>query len=89
MATNIPPHNMGEVIDGMCALIDNPQASLEDIQQYIKGPDFPTGGIIMGRSGIRAAYAPVVGVFLCGLGLKLKKKRMAVSKLSCRNCPTR
>ena len=57
MATNIPPHNMGEVIDGMCALIDNPQASLEDIMQYIKGPDFPTGGIIMGRSGIRAAYA--------------------------------
>ena len=57
MATNIPPHNMGEVIDGMCALIDNPQATLEDVMQYIKGPDFPTGGIIMGRSGIRAAYA--------------------------------
>ena len=57
MATNIPPHNMGEVIDGMCALIDNPQATLEDVMQYIKGPDFPTGGVIMGRSGIRAAYA--------------------------------
>lgn len=57
MATNIPPHNMGEVIDGMCALIDNPQSTLEDVMQYIKGPDFPTGGIIMGRSGIRAAYA--------------------------------
>ena len=57
LATNIPPHNMGEVIDGMCALIDNPQATLEDVMQYIKGPDFPTGGIIMGRSGIRAAYA--------------------------------
>ncbi|MBW7572923.1 DNA gyrase subunit A [Caproiciproducens faecalis] len=57
MATNIPPHNMGEVIDGMCTLIDNPDASLDDLMQHIKGPDFPTGGIIMGRAGIRAAYA--------------------------------
>lgn len=57
MATEIPPHNLGEVIDGMCCLIDNPEAELNDICQYIKGPDFPTGGIIMGRSGIRAAYA--------------------------------
>ncbi len=57
MATNIPPHNMGEVIDGMCALIDNPEATLEELMEYIKGPDFPTGAIIMGRSGIRAAYA--------------------------------
>ncbi len=57
MATEIPPHNLGEVIDGMCCLIDNPEAELSDICQYIKGPDFPTGGIIMGRAGIRAAYA--------------------------------
>ena len=57
MATNIPPHNMGEVIDGMCTLIDNPDAALDDLMQSIKGPDFPTGGIIMGRAGIRAAYA--------------------------------
>ena len=57
MATEIPPHNLGEVIDGMCCLIDNPDADLPEICQYIKGPDFPTGGIIMGRSGIRAAYA--------------------------------
>lgn len=57
MATNIPPHNMGEVIDGVCTLIDNPEASLDELMQSIKGPDFPTGGIIMGRSGIRAAYA--------------------------------
>ncbi len=57
MATEIPPHNLGEVIDGMCLLIDNPDAELNEICQYIKGPDFPTGGIIMGRSGIRAAYA--------------------------------
>lgn len=57
MATEIPPHNLGEVIDGMCCLIDNPDADLQEICQYIKGPDFPTGGTIMGRSGIRAAYA--------------------------------
>ena len=57
MATEIPPHNLGEVIDGMCCLIDNPEADLSEICQYIKGPDFPTGGIIMGRAGIRAAYA--------------------------------
>ena len=57
MATNIPPHNLGEVIDGVCCVIDNPDADLEDIMEYIKGPDFPTAGIIMGRAGIRAAYA--------------------------------
>ena len=57
MATNIPPHNLAEVIDGMCCLIDNPDASLDELMEHIKGPDFPTGGIIMGRSGIRAAYA--------------------------------
>ncbi len=57
MATNIPPHNLGEVIDGVCCLLDNPNASLEQLMTHIKGPDFPTGGIIMGRSGVRAAYA--------------------------------
>lgn len=56
MATEIPPHNLGEAIDGMCYLIDNPEAELSDLCEYIKGPDFPTGGIIMGRAGIRAAY---------------------------------
>ena len=57
MATNIPPHNLGELVDGICCVIDNPEAELEDIMEHIKGPDFPTSGIIMGRSGIRAAYA--------------------------------
>ena len=57
MATEIPPHNLGEVIDAMCCLIDNPDADLPELCEHIKGPDFPTGGIIMGRSGIRAAYA--------------------------------
>lgn len=57
MATNIPPHNLGEVIDAVCLLIDNPDADLFEIMDTIPGPDFPTGGIIMGRAGIRAAYA--------------------------------
>ena len=57
MATNIPPHNLKEVCDAICHLIDHPEATLEDICRFIKGPDFPTGGIIMGRAGIRAAYA--------------------------------
>lgn len=56
MATNIPPHNLGEVIDGTIMLIDNPEATGLELMTYIKGPDFPTGGIIMGKSGIRAAY---------------------------------
>lgn len=57
MATNIPPHNLGEVVDGMCCLIDNPEADLPELMEHIKGPDFPTAGLIMGKSGIRAAYA--------------------------------
>ena len=57
MATNIPPHNLGEVIDAMCCLIDNPDAGLDELMEHIKGPDFPTGALIMGKSGIRAAYA--------------------------------
>ena len=57
MATNIPPHNLTEVIDAIGALIENPEIELEELMEFIKGPDFPTGGIIMGRSGIRAAYA--------------------------------
>ena len=57
MATNIPPHNLGETIDAACALIDNPDIELAELMECMPGPDFPTGGIIMGRSGIRAAYA--------------------------------
>ncbi len=57
MATNVPPHNINEVLDGVCCMIDNHNATLDDLMEHIKGPDFPTGGIIMGRSGIRAAYA--------------------------------
>ena len=57
MATNIPTHNLGEVVDGLNLLIENPDCTLDDLMECIKGPDFPTGGIIMGKAGIRAAYA--------------------------------
>ena len=56
MATNIPPHNLAEVIDGTVAMIDNPEITIDELMEYIPAPDFPTGGIIMGRSGIRNAY---------------------------------
>ena len=56
MATNIPPHNLGEVVDALLLMIENPDATIEDVMGCIKGPDFPTGGIIMGYSGIRSAY---------------------------------
>lgn len=57
MATNIPPHNLGEVVDAMCCVIDNPEAELPEIMEHLQGPDFPTAGLIMGKAGIRAAYA--------------------------------
>ncbi len=56
MATNIPPHNLGEVIDGVCAIIDNPEITIEELMTYIKGPDFPTAAKIIGKKGIRDAY---------------------------------
>ena len=56
MATNIPPHNLGEVIDGVCALIDNPDITVDELMKFVPAPDFPTGGLIMGRANIRCAY---------------------------------
>src|SRR2546429_5149235 len=56
MATNIPPHNLGEVIDATIAMIDNPEITVADLMKHVKGPDFPTGGVIMGKQGIRDAY---------------------------------
>ncbi|MBX9942546.1 MAG: DNA gyrase subunit A [Reyranella sp.] len=56
MATNIPPHNLGELIDACCALIDNPELTVAQVMEHVPGPDFPTGGAILGRNGIRAAY---------------------------------
>ena len=56
MATNIPPHNLGETIDAYVAMLDNPEITVEELMGYLPGPDFPTGGIIMGNAGIRQAY---------------------------------
>ena len=64
MATNIPPHNLGEVIDGAIALIDNPEITVDELMEYIPAPDFPTGGILMGRSGVRNAYRTGRGGFV-------------------------
>ncbi|WP_235919398.1 DNA gyrase subunit A [Aureimonas psammosilenae] len=64
MATNVPPHNLGEVVDGCIAMIDNPEISLEEMMQIVPGPDFPTGALVLGRAGIRDAYATGRGSIL-------------------------
>ncbi len=79
MATNIPPHNLGEVIDALSLLIDNPDCTLEELMEHIQGPDFPTGGIIMGRSGIRAAYGT-------GRGKITLRSRTHFEEIKGRNC---
>ncbi len=79
MATNIPPHNLGEVIDALQLLIDNPDCTLDDLMQHIKGPDFPTGGIIMGKAGIRAAYGT-------GRGKIILRSRTHFEEIKGRNC---
>ena len=75
MATNIPPHNLREVIDGMCFLIDNPDAELAELMEHIKGPDFPTAGVIMGRAGIRAAYATGRGKIVVRAKAEIKEDK--------------
>lgn len=79
MATNIPPHNLGEVINGINYLIENSECTLEEIMELIKGPDFPTGGIVMGKSGIRAAYAT-------GRGKITLRGRTSIEEIKGRNC---
>jgi len=74
MATNIPPHNLGEVIDGCVALIDNPALELEEVMEIIPGPDFPTGGIILGRAGINSAYST-------GRGSIIMRGRVAIEPM--------
>lgn len=79
MATNIPPHNLGEVIDGINLIIDNPECTLDEIIEFIKAPDFPTGGIIMGRSGIRAAYGT-------GRGKIILRAKTDIEEIKGRQC---
>ncbi|MDR2526150.1 MAG: DNA gyrase subunit A [Oscillospiraceae bacterium] len=75
MATNIPPHNLGETIDAVCHLIDTPDATLEELMEHIHGPDFPTAGIIMGRAGIRAAYATGRGKVIVRARAEIRENR--------------
>lgn len=79
MATNIPPHNLGEVIDGLKLLISNPDCTLDELMEFIKAPDFPTGGIIMGKTGIRSAYAT-------GRGKIILRSRTHFEEIKGRNC---
>ena len=79
MATNIPPHNLNEVIDGMKLLVQNPDCTLDELMECIKGPDFPTGGIIMGRAGIRAAYGT-------GRGKITLRSKTSIEEIGGRNC---
>ncbi len=79
MATNIPPHNLGEVIDGLKLVAENPDCTLEELMEHIKGPDFPTGGIIMGRAGIRAAYAT-------GRAKIILRSKTSIEEIHGRNC---
>ena len=75
MATNIPPHNLGEVVDGIVALIDNPEISIDELIGYIKGPDFPTGGIINGRQGIYDAYRTGRGKLIIAGRVEIEKSK--------------
>lgn len=75
MATNIPPHNLGEVVDGIVALIDNPEISIDELIGYIKGPDFPTGGIINGRQGIYDAYRTGRGKLIVAGRVEIEKAK--------------
>lgn len=79
MATNIPPHNLSEVIDGINLLIKNPECTLDDLMQVIKAPDFPTGGVIMGKSGIRSAYGT-------GKGKITLRAKTDIQEIKGRNC---
>lgn len=79
MATNIPPHNLTETINAIQHLVKNPDAELDELMEYIKGPDFPTGGIIMGRAGIRAAYAT-------GRGKIILRSVTNIEEIKGRNC---
>ena len=79
MATNIPPHNLGEVVDALQLIIDDPDCTLEQLMEHIKGPDFPTGGIVMGKAGIRAAYGT-------GRGKIILRSRTHFEEIKGRNC---
>jgi len=81
MATNIPPHNLTEVLDGVIAQIDDPEISVEELMEYIKGPDFPTKGSIMGKSGIRSAYATGKGKIIIRAKTEIEERKDGTSSI--------
>ena len=87
MATNIPPHNLREVVNGMCALIDDPEITDEGLMDYIKGPDFPTAGIIMGRGGIRQAYTTGRGKIILRSRAEIKETKTGRYQISVTEIP--
>ena len=89
MATNIPPHNLREVIGAAVEVLDNPDATLDDLMRHVHGPDFPTKGIIMGRAGIRAAYATGRGKVTIARAPSLKSTDRTVSASSSTSCRIR
>ena len=88
MATNIPPHNLNEIADAMIHLIDNPEASVEDLYAFVKGPDFPTGGLILGTEGIKTAYATGRGRVLMRAKTKIEEPGAGVSRSSSPSFPS-
>ncbi|MDR1260448.1 MAG: DNA gyrase subunit A [Oscillospiraceae bacterium] len=81
MATNIPPHNLGEVIDALCFLMKNPDAEIDEVLAFIKGPDFPTGGVIMGMAGLRAAYHTGKGKILLRAKTEIEGEEESKAKI--------
>ena len=85
MATNIPPHNLGEVIDACCALIDNPELTMSELMEIVPGPDFPTGGFIFGREGIAKPTRPAAARILMraqrrGRGLRGGREAIVITE---------
>ena len=89
MATNIPPHNLNEVCDALIFLIDNPEATVEELGRFVKGPDFPTGGIILGLEGIKSAYATGHGRIVVRARARSPTTRRATARSSSPSCPIR
>ena len=81
MATNIPPHNLSEVLDGVIAQIDDPEITVEELMEYIKGPDFPTKGSIMGKSGIRSAYQTGKGKIIIRAKTEIEEHKDGTSSI--------
>jgi DNA gyrase subunit A len=84
MATNIPPHNLGEVIDACCAYLDNPAITVEELMDHVPAPDFPTGGIIMGRAGTHQAYNTGLGAIIMRVKTHVEEVRRDREAIVCR-----